>query len=205
MLGVSVLYSRGPFVWDARSESTNLYFLRSCAIFFLVLFHILLYFQHTSTLRGHLNLMPFGHFGVLIFFVHTSLVVLFSLERQDSRTPGAPLFTPFLIRRIFRIYPLSIPCCCACRTVSHPGWSPSRQAVPFRQPACHRHSFHHFSPSGSHPHGIRNRAALEFALRNALVSSSSVHLSPRKKVALSSSCRSSLDPCGHCRLGLSLR
>jgi peptidoglycan/LPS O-acetylase OafA/YrhL len=74
----------------------------------VVLFHILLYFQHTSTLRGHLNLMPSGHFGVLIFFVHTSLVLLFSLERQDSRAPGAPLFTPFLIRRIFRIYPLSI-------------------------------------------------------------------------------------------------
>jgi peptidoglycan/LPS O-acetylase OafA/YrhL len=92
----------------ARSESTNLDFLRSCAIFFVVLFHILLYFQHTSTLRGRLNLMPVGHFGVLIFFVHTSLVLLFSLERQDSRAPGAPLFTPFIIRRIFRVYPLSI-------------------------------------------------------------------------------------------------
>jgi hypothetical protein len=41
--------------------------------------------------------------------------------------------------------PLCIPCCCACRTVSHPGWSPSRQAVLFRQPACHRHSLQHFS------------------------------------------------------------
>ena len=101
------MFNRGPFALDARSESTNLDFLRSCAIFFVVLFHILLYFQHTSTLRGHLNLMPIGHFGVLIFFVHTSLVLL-SLERQDSRAPGAPLFTPFLIRRIFRIFPLSI-------------------------------------------------------------------------------------------------
>jgi len=93
---------------NARSESTNLDFLRSCAILFVVLFHLLLYFQHTSTLHGHLNLMPIGHFAVLIFFVHTSLVLLFSLERQGSRAPGTPLFTPFIIRRIFRIYPLSI-------------------------------------------------------------------------------------------------
>jgi peptidoglycan/LPS O-acetylase OafA/YrhL len=93
---------------NARSESTNLDLLRSCAIFFVVLFHLLLYFQHTSTLRGHLNLAPIGHFGVLIFFVHTGLVLLFSLERQESRAPSTPLFTPFIIRRIFRIYPLSI-------------------------------------------------------------------------------------------------
>jgi peptidoglycan/LPS O-acetylase OafA/YrhL len=93
---------------DARSESANLDFLRSCAIVFVVLFHVLLYFQHTTFLRGHLNLMPIGHFGVLIFFVHTNLVLLFSLERQESRAPGSSLFTPFIIRRIFRIYPLSI-------------------------------------------------------------------------------------------------
>jgi peptidoglycan/LPS O-acetylase OafA/YrhL len=73
---------------NARSESTNLDFFRSCAILFVILFHLLLYFPHTSTLHGHLNLMPIGHFGVLIFFVHTSLVLLFSLERQESGARG---------------------------------------------------------------------------------------------------------------------
>jgi hypothetical protein len=52
MLGVSVLFNLGPFVLDARSESTNLDFLRSCAIFFVVLFHILLYFQHLHPARS---------------------------------------------------------------------------------------------------------------------------------------------------------
>ena len=48
-----------------------------------------------------------GRYAVLIFFVHTALVLLCSLERQ-SGAPG--LARRFYIQRLFRIYPLSVLC-----------------------------------------------------------------------------------------------
>jgi peptidoglycan/LPS O-acetylase OafA/YrhL len=47
-----------------------------------------------------------GLFGVLLFFVHTSLVLMYSMQRSGLH--GVPLLKDFYIRRIFRIYPLSI-------------------------------------------------------------------------------------------------
>jgi len=48
-----------------------------------------------------------GHTGVLLFFVHTSLVLMFSLERMAHGNWGSITWT-FYCRRFFRLYPLSI-------------------------------------------------------------------------------------------------
>jgi peptidoglycan/LPS O-acetylase OafA/YrhL len=53
---------------------------------------------------ANLNL---AHFGVVLFFVHTALVLMFSLERLSADGKGKETLR-FYIRRAFRIYPLSV-------------------------------------------------------------------------------------------------
>src|SRR5579862_8819920 len=89
----------------ATRESSNLDFLRTCAVLLVVAFHLMLFFQYAQ--KGTFNLHDLGHLGVLLFFVHTSLVLMFSLERQINRNPNA-FFGSFYARRCFRIYPLSL-------------------------------------------------------------------------------------------------
>jgi peptidoglycan/LPS O-acetylase OafA/YrhL len=48
-----------------------------------------------------------GDYAVLIFFVHTALVLLYSLHRMAG-SPG--LVQRFYVQRAFRIYPLSVAC-----------------------------------------------------------------------------------------------
>jgi len=88
----------------ATSNSLNLDVLRSIAVLLVVGFHVAKLFNWKS---GTVRVTDFGLLGVMLFFVHTTLVLMFSLERQRARTKG-PLFLPFMVRRIFRIYPLSI-------------------------------------------------------------------------------------------------
>ena len=86
---------------SAATPSPNLDLLRAIAV-------LLVYFFHLSITTG-LRLPDYlGQFGVLLFFVHTSLVLMFSLERIERA--GRRLFPTFYLRRLFRIYPLSIVC-----------------------------------------------------------------------------------------------
>ena len=71
---------------NSRRDSSNLDFLRSFAVLLVVSDHLMVYFgvHEGSILRPRLC----GLFGVFLFFVHTSLVLMYSLERQQERNPG---------------------------------------------------------------------------------------------------------------------
>jgi len=84
--------------------SFNLDFLRSAAVLLVVGFHFAKLFNWQF---GRLRVTDIGLLGVMLFFVHTTLVLMFSLERQRAKST-APLFFPFMVRRCFRIYPLAI-------------------------------------------------------------------------------------------------
>lgn len=84
--------------------SANLDFLRALAVL-LVLAQHLLYRGGVEAKLGF-AIPPIGTFGVLLFFVHTCLVLMYSMER--SHLEGRPLVGNFYLRRLFRIYPLSI-------------------------------------------------------------------------------------------------
>jgi peptidoglycan/LPS O-acetylase OafA/YrhL len=83
----------------ASFDLPNLDFLRSVAVLLVLTDHL--------TRHYHIDRFnSFGFFGVLLFFVHTALVLTYSMQR--SRLTGVALFKDFYIRRFFRIYPLSI-------------------------------------------------------------------------------------------------
>lgn len=87
-------------------KSANLDFLRSVAV-------LLVFACHYFTIKNGTGspgsfLWHIGRLGVLIFFVHTSLVLMWSLERVSITSNR--MVAPFYVRRIMRIYPLSIVC-----------------------------------------------------------------------------------------------
>jgi peptidoglycan/LPS O-acetylase OafA/YrhL len=86
--------------------SPNLDVLRSLAIIFVVLSHLLL--DRSLVGVGGYHTQTLGTLGVLIFFVHTCLVLMLSLERQMKKKRNGPTTLLFLVARAFRIYPLSI-------------------------------------------------------------------------------------------------
>ncbi len=94
-------------------DSRNLDLLRAVAVLCVFFVHLILCLLDAGRLSGgvwqaqiYRILELLGHFGVLAFFVHTALVLMISLDR----TPSHRLIRNFYIRRLFRIYPLSIVC-----------------------------------------------------------------------------------------------
>ena len=71
----------------------------------MVLFDHLCRHYHLDRLGG-IVVADVGIFGVLLFFVHTSLVLMYSMQR--SGLTGFALMKNFHVRRFFRIYPLSV-------------------------------------------------------------------------------------------------
>ena len=84
---------------NATGALPNLDALRALAITLVVLDHTLLVFGVQRFLGWQTWMM--GLFGVYLFFVHTSLVLMWSLERR-------PNVLDFYVRRAFRIYPLAV-------------------------------------------------------------------------------------------------
>jgi peptidoglycan/LPS O-acetylase OafA/YrhL len=83
--------------------SSNLDLLRAVAVILVLVQHLLNRFYF---FRMGLTVPPVGTFGVLIFFVHTCLVLMYSMQRSGLQ--GLPLALNFYTRRFFRIYPLSV-------------------------------------------------------------------------------------------------
>ena len=80
---------------------SNLDCIRTIAVLLVVVSHLLLQLSGGAEPALY-SYRTMGRVGVAIFFVHTTLVLMASLERNGSRA------MPFFVRRVFRIYPLSI-------------------------------------------------------------------------------------------------
>jgi peptidoglycan/LPS O-acetylase OafA/YrhL len=93
------------------SQDSNLDILRSIAVLAVFLTHALQVISGSSLYEHFsygVDTFALGRSGVLIFFVHTSLVLMQSLERTGKKLSGWSLVQYFYIRRAFRIYPLAI-------------------------------------------------------------------------------------------------
>lgn len=88
------------------THETNLDFIRALAVLMVVGSHLALFFGNLHI--GFLQPSLLGKLGVLIFFVHSGIVNLFSIERHVQKHGENRLFRAFMTRRCFRICPLSI-------------------------------------------------------------------------------------------------
>ena len=100
------------------SDSGNLDLIRALAVTCVFVAHLRENFFQTEWIVT----WRFAQMGVIIFFVHTSLVLMLSLERSESR--GEKLLVDFYLRRFFRLYPLSMFCVTIAFLLNaNPSWS----------------------------------------------------------------------------------
>jgi peptidoglycan/LPS O-acetylase OafA/YrhL len=88
---------------------SNLDILRSIAVLAVFVCHLLQVLagcKFGERFAYGIETYSLGQIGVVIFFVHTSVVLMQSMER--TRMSGWTLARYFYIRRAFRIYPLSV-------------------------------------------------------------------------------------------------
>lgn len=103
-----------PTHWTKLPER-NLDVMRAIAVLLVV-------FDHGIYASPWVHAFPFdpwilGRLGVLFFFVHTSLVLMSSIERHRG---NGKWVRAFYVRRAFRIYPLAIVCILAAVMLSVP-------------------------------------------------------------------------------------
>jgi peptidoglycan/LPS O-acetylase OafA/YrhL len=98
--------------------SPNLDLLRAIAVLSVFVSHLL-------SALGISEIGSLGRFGVVIFFVHTSFVLMASLQRIEARGAGKwRMIEAFWLRRVFRIYPLAmffVVLAAVCRIPANPG------------------------------------------------------------------------------------
>lgn len=92
---------------DTR-EIPNLDFLRSVAVLLVFARHLVSESSLEKIRPWWFEPQVLGIMGVFLFFVHTSLVLMFSLERTWKEGRFTENVLQFYMRRFFRIYPLSI-------------------------------------------------------------------------------------------------
>lgn len=83
-----------------KQVSPNLDLLRATAVLLVFVSHL------PYTVGASWDLDFLGHYGVMMFFIHTSLALAMSLARIERQNKN--VVTAFYIRRACRIYPLSM-------------------------------------------------------------------------------------------------
>jgi peptidoglycan/LPS O-acetylase OafA/YrhL len=87
---------------QSSTVSLNLDLLRAVAV-------LCVFSAHLVGSMGYRNVGSLGQVGVIIFFVHTSFVLMGSLQRlEQSAESDTRLMAGFWVRRFFRIYPLAV-------------------------------------------------------------------------------------------------